>query len=201
MDKPAKGSYRAKLLDPRWQRKRLEILERDGWECQDCGDEKTTLHVHHTYYERGREPWEYENESLLTLCAPCHDGVTAASKRLEKMLRSLGRHGTKSMLDEIIGFIVGNTSRWKDPDPEEEIELSSYAQVDGCLRARRMNNRREEEFLLGLADQMGGKIPASAIDDAEIIAAHAWCSEHAGKVVTPQHKRNPAADEPPGLVS
>jgi len=41
-------TYRRKLADPRWQKKRLEILERDGFECNSCGDSSTELHVHHT---------------------------------------------------------------------------------------------------------------------------------------------------------
>ena len=31
-----------------------------------------TLHVHHTYYQQNRYPWEYPNEALITLCWKCH---------------------------------------------------------------------------------------------------------------------------------
>lgn len=64
--------YLEKLKDPRWQKKRLEIFERDEWACQRCGDKKTTLHVHHTCYKKGRTPWDYEGHQLLTLCEDCH---------------------------------------------------------------------------------------------------------------------------------
>ena len=30
------------------------------------------LNVHHTYYIEGRKPWEYDNETLVTLCEDCH---------------------------------------------------------------------------------------------------------------------------------
>jgi len=30
------------------------------------------LNVHHTYYQLGRLPWEYPEESLQTYCQPCH---------------------------------------------------------------------------------------------------------------------------------
>ena len=30
------------------------------------------LNIHHTYYMRGCKPWEYKNESLVTLCESCH---------------------------------------------------------------------------------------------------------------------------------
>lgn len=65
-------SYSEYLKDPRWQKKRLEIFERDEWECRGCFDTTKTLHVHHTHYEKGLKPWEYENYSLITLCEDCH---------------------------------------------------------------------------------------------------------------------------------
>ena len=61
-------------LDPRWQKKRLEILGRDDFTCQSCGCTDRTLHVHHLYYEVNAEgPWDYENFALLTLCDACHE--------------------------------------------------------------------------------------------------------------------------------
>jgi hypothetical protein len=66
-------TYSEKLKDPRWQKKRLEIMERDGFACQQCGDEKSTLSVHHAYYVSKREPWQYPNWSLSTLCNECHE--------------------------------------------------------------------------------------------------------------------------------
>ncbi len=30
------------------------------------------IHVHHTFYQLGRDPWDYPNESLQTLCRKCH---------------------------------------------------------------------------------------------------------------------------------
>lgn len=69
-------TYKEKLLDPRWQKKRLEILERDEWCCQKCFDSENTLHVHHRLYGRGKEPWEVDNDLLVTLCAECHQEET-----------------------------------------------------------------------------------------------------------------------------
>jgi len=66
-------TYLAKLRDPRWQKKRLKILERDEWTCQICGDSESTLHVHHRRYIVGREPWEYHDGCLVTLCEGCHE--------------------------------------------------------------------------------------------------------------------------------
>ena len=71
--RPAKSSYRDKLLDPRWQKKRLEALEASGWMCERCCDTESTLHVHHRQYFKGREPWEYDARQLAVLCAYCHE--------------------------------------------------------------------------------------------------------------------------------
>ena len=67
-----KKNYSELLRDPRWQKKRLQILERDNFTCQGCGDTHNTLHVHHKEYVYGRDPWEYENEELITYCKDCH---------------------------------------------------------------------------------------------------------------------------------
>ncbi len=80
------SSYFEKLKDPRWQKIRLKILERDNWTCQNCGDKESTLNVHHRYYKPKLEPWEYPEESLITLCEECHE--------FEKMLRP----GTEALL-------------------------------------------------------------------------------------------------------
>jgi hypothetical protein len=68
-------NYSEKLKDPRWQKKRLEILERDGWKCRACGDTETTLHVHHIFYLPKKEPWEIPNGFLITFCEGCHKSL------------------------------------------------------------------------------------------------------------------------------
>jgi hypothetical protein len=66
------SEYSEKLKDPRWQRMRLEVFQRDGFRCVACDDSKTTLHVHHLIYSKG-EPWDSPMETLETLCEDCHD--------------------------------------------------------------------------------------------------------------------------------
>jgi len=68
-----KISYSDKLKDPRWQKKRLEIFERDKFTCRYCRSKEKTLNVHHIKYSKGRDPWEYDNDMLETLCEDCHD--------------------------------------------------------------------------------------------------------------------------------
>lgn len=67
------ASYWEKLKDPKWQKKRLEILNRDNWTCEICEATDETLHVHHGYYESGLDPWEYDDGTLHTLCESCHE--------------------------------------------------------------------------------------------------------------------------------
>jgi hypothetical protein len=79
-----KATYRQKLLDPRWQRKRLEILNRDNWACRFCESNSKTLHVHHEQYEWGRDPWDYPNDLLTTLCVDCHEATTQVEADLRE---------------------------------------------------------------------------------------------------------------------
>lgn len=65
------SNYSDKLKDPRWQKKRLEVLERAGWKCQVCDNDKDTLHVHHLAYKG--EPWDAPDELLECLCEGCHN--------------------------------------------------------------------------------------------------------------------------------
>jgi 5-methylcytosine-specific restriction endonuclease McrA len=67
-----KKKYSTLLLDPRWQKKRLEIMQRDNFKCQRCDDDKSTLNVHHEYYDPEKAPWEYDDKFLHTLCKDCH---------------------------------------------------------------------------------------------------------------------------------
>ena len=65
-----KQSYSDKLKSPKWQKKRLNILNRDNFTCQLCGDTETELHVNHLKYTG--EPYDAPNEDLETLCKHCH---------------------------------------------------------------------------------------------------------------------------------
>lgn len=67
------SEYKEKLKDPRWQKKRLQIFERDDWCCQKCGDDETTLVVHHRLYRQNTDPWNYHEYELISLCENCHE--------------------------------------------------------------------------------------------------------------------------------
>jgi hypothetical protein len=63
------------------------ILERDQWMCRACKEsEGVTLAVHHLYYEKGKKPWEYPNDALVTLCEECHEYEHAERRNYEEGL-------------------------------------------------------------------------------------------------------------------
>ena len=94
-------TYAEKLKDPRWQRKRLEIMEASKFSCSRCSADDATLHVHHCYYEKGLMPWEYPNESLKCLCDWCHGERQEVELIIQKELCEL----TTDELGQFLGII------------------------------------------------------------------------------------------------
>lgn len=87
-------SYAEKLLDPRWQQKRLGIFNRDSWTCKRCSSTDKTLHVHHIFYFKDTDPWDIEDGFLITLCEDCHKNhKESAVENLEILLKTLWRIG------------------------------------------------------------------------------------------------------------
>lgn len=100
--------YREKLQDPRWQKKRLGILERDGFKCALCGDTETTLHVHHKHYN-GCDPWNIHEDALVTLCVTCHEYESEALLEVMSDLQMvLRRNFNADELHEITGMLIHN---------------------------------------------------------------------------------------------
>lgn len=77
------SEYSESLRDPRWQRKRLEVLERDSFTCRECRSSDKTLNVHHLMYT-GRAPWMTPSFALLTLCEDCHKEQSNADHQIAK---------------------------------------------------------------------------------------------------------------------
>lgn len=97
-------TYVEKLKDPRWQKKRLEILNRDEWKCRVCGDKTSTLHVHHLDYKNGKEPWDYNNDTFIAICEDCHESEHRTRKEYEQSLLSLFR-SKGFMADDVFTII------------------------------------------------------------------------------------------------
>ncbi len=104
------SDYSDKLKDPKWQKKRLEVMERAEFTCEECGDKENTLNVHHGYYKWGNEPWEYANETLKCLCEDCH-------KKYQVVLSDIKEAISHLKLGELEGlrrFIAGTRVRTGD---------------------------------------------------------------------------------------
>ena len=67
------AEYAELLRKPQWQKRRLQMLEKAGWKCIECGATELQLHVHHKRYISSAKPWEYEDEDLAVLCERCHE--------------------------------------------------------------------------------------------------------------------------------
>lgn len=81
--------YQYQLTDPRWQKKRLLIFQRDNWACTKCGCTTKQLQVHHLSYHGA--PWDAPDDQLQTLCATCHSKITISERLpdIEEMRREL----------------------------------------------------------------------------------------------------------------
>lgn len=129
------SDYSKKLKDPRWQKKRLEILERDEWTCQRCYDSESTLVVHHRKYLPTTDPWDYPDHLLVTLCEDCHETERANRTECENALLEVLR--TLFFAEDIhslmLGFhkmellhlpeVVASVYEWALSSPEIQREL------------------------------------------------------------------------------
>lgn len=112
-------NYGVKLQDPRWQKKRLEILDRDGFACQLCKDKESTLHVHHLKYI-GDNPWDTPDSLLITVCEACHEAEHMNLDQLSKKIafELHGKHYPKIVITNIariIDFALKSTDQQGTP--------------------------------------------------------------------------------------
>lgn len=138
--KPRASAYYELLRHPKWQRKRLEILERDGFACLECGEENKTIQVHHSYYESNLKPWEYPSDSLHSLCEDCHK---QAQRLMLDLRRQFGRIGPISDVARLLGYAMGLEAQAIPPTlvrPRDYDEIMGVAAAfeidpDALLRA------------------------------------------------------------------
>lgn len=104
-------NYLAKLSDHRWIKKRHEIVTRDNFTCTCCGlrqRDGVQLYVHHGYYTKDKHPWEYESESLFTVCEDCH--LFAEKNRCEiKKLSGMLSLEAQSQLVMMLKMLVSSS--------------------------------------------------------------------------------------------
>ena len=97
--------YSDKLKNPQWQKKRLEILQRDEWTCRWCGEKEVSLHVHHVKYKKGKQPWESDNNDLITVCEYCHESEHLYRLEAENSLINELKKYNHSFITEYMIFL------------------------------------------------------------------------------------------------
>jgi hypothetical protein len=139
--------YSTLLKDPRWQRRRLEILQRSDFSCEECGDNESTLHVHHRIYRKGAMPWEYQDHELQALCEHCHAGKTLYLAEIKSVVPWLST--------------------------EQLAQLCGYCQAlciaDDCKQGgKEMIDIPCPEFAWGLVDGLPGRVRGMSVLNATV---------------------------------
>ena len=120
-----KKTYWEKFKDPRWQKKRLEVMNRAGFVCVRCGDSENTLNVHHRWYISGMEPWDYGTDQLECLCDMCHQMAVTYRKQVAELLSRID----SAFLDELRGILVGRYwLRWGVGDSPLPLDSDEFAE-------------------------------------------------------------------------
>src|SRR5688500_18518793 len=130
MPKKKLSAYAKKLLDPRWQRKRLEVLEGSAWTCSWCGSKHKTLHVHHGYYRRDADPWDYDDEYFHALCHCCHEKAEFERSELYRVIGMIPPSKVSRLFEQTVIYagecLPGKVEEWANApsDPETEVDPS-----------------------------------------------------------------------------
>lgn len=95
-----KKSYADKLKNPLWQKKRLEILDRDNFKCVHCESQDRELHVH-LKYDFKKEIWELDNDCYETVCKLCHEQITDVNNRFKNAISDLDISEKEFVIDLI----------------------------------------------------------------------------------------------------
>jgi hypothetical protein len=123
-----------KYKDPRWQRRRLEIMHNADFSCEGCGSKSSTLNVHHKLYRKGFNPWDYNNLELMCLCEDCHEAWHLMKEHLNVSLQFIDLEAYK----EVVGYAVGVSLR--SAYPEVSVHFKSESGMTGAARALRLTD-------------------------------------------------------------
>jgi 5-methylcytosine-specific restriction endonuclease McrA len=91
--------YKLLLQSDDWKKKRMVILNRDGFKCTTCNC-KRNLQVHHKIYIQGKNPWEYKDHCLITLCKDCHEKHHGVFKT--KTIKNKSKENKKSKFEKML---------------------------------------------------------------------------------------------------
>lgn len=122
-------TYQDQIKSPKWQKKRLEVLNLNRFKCEECQSESQQLHVHHTYYRKGRKIWEYDNVELKCLCEDCHSKTHDLNDKILQSLGFLEVIADLSLKEQILGYIQGLNGVCSELNVSEKFMLGYF---DGC---------------------------------------------------------------------
>jgi broad specificity phosphatase PhoE len=140
------STYSERLKDPRWQRRRLEILQRADFSCEKCEAKDKTLHVHHKLYRKGAMPWEYADHELISLCEDCHESWHELRSRLDAAIALLD----STEIEQLIGYASTiAVVTWGG-----SIKCLSYYDAAGASDAMSMRRAEDVVEILGPGGQL-----------------------------------------------
>ena len=72
-----------------WRKLRKEVLERDNYQCQQCGitakESGFPLEIHHVIPPKGNKELFFDINNCVTLCKFCHSRITQMEVRENNM--------------------------------------------------------------------------------------------------------------------
>lgn len=140
------STYAEKLRDPRWQRRRLEIMQRDGWACVFCGATDKTLAVHHFAYTG--EPWEARDDDLATACEDCHRAEHEGRRCAEDLLIQACRHAHLSAdAVEGIATAVGTYGRSREAAAALSVHLGHLLASPEAMEELRLHHEAHSQAM------------------------------------------------------
>lgn len=138
-----KDDYLDQIKSPKWQKRRLDILNRDDFTCQMCGSKDKTLHVHHTIYIPKRKIWEYSDKQLITLCEDCYNKEHFEyAEFVNQIITNMRYYG---FTNKEIMFYIGNYSCGIEAEPDDSlIQIYNELHPDECGVFERLIKRRTD---------------------------------------------------------
>lgn len=114
-------------------------MDRAQFQCEHCGAEDKTLHVHHKAYRKGAEPWEYADHELMVLCDQHHKEWHRCDEIIRNTMRRMSLDDIRTIAGLAFGLMAATTgedvrSVWLDVrmfDAEAKRSIIDAA-VAGC---------------------------------------------------------------------
>lgn len=78
-------SYKEQIKNGKWLKFRDSVFKRDNYKCRICQSENS-LQAHHLYYLPNTLAWDYDIESVITICAEHHGQLTFELPKLAGLI-------------------------------------------------------------------------------------------------------------------